>query len=104
MEGILKVTPEKLISASGDFATKAALVGNLTGEMMSQVMALNAVWEGEAATAYLQKFKGLEDDIRRLVGMIQEHAKDLNDMAQIYIQAENANLEEIGALASDVIS
>ena len=104
MEGILKVTPEKLTSASGEFAAKGTQVGNLTGEMMNLVMSLGSAWEGEAATAYMQKFKGLEDDIRRMVGMIQEHSRDLSEMAQIYAQAEHTNLEEIGTLASDVIS
>ena len=35
MEGILKVTPEKLIQASGTFATTGTQVKNLTGELMT---------------------------------------------------------------------
>ena len=37
MEGILKVTPEKLIQTSGEFAGTGGQMKNLTGEMMSLV-------------------------------------------------------------------
>ena len=33
MEGILKVTPEKLIQSSGEFADMGGQMKNLTGEM-----------------------------------------------------------------------
>ena len=39
----------------------------------------------------------------RMFRMIQEHVKDLNDMAQQYITAENANIDLGGSLAGDVI-
>ena len=37
MEGILKVTPEKLIQSSGEFADMGGQMKNLTGEMMSLI-------------------------------------------------------------------
>ena len=46
MEGILKVTPEKLIQASGTFATTGTQVKNLTGEMMTLVDSLQGIWQG----------------------------------------------------------
>ena len=36
--------------------------------------------------------------------MIQEHVKDLNDMAEQYKQAETTNMEQSQALADNVIS
>ena len=32
----------------------------------------------------MTKFKGLEDDIQRIVRMVQEHASDLEEMASVY--------------------
>ena len=80
MEGIIKVSPQLLTNT-----------------------AMSATWEGEAATAYINKFKGLEDDIQRMVRMIQEHSSDLEEMAQVYAQSDTANAEDANSLSSDVI-
>ena len=103
MEGILKVTPEQLETAAGEFANKGTTVGNLTSEMTQLVEGLNSVWEGEAATAFTTKFRQLDDDIQKMVKMIQEHSNDLNEMARVYREAESINQDEIAALAGDVI-
>ena len=103
MEGILKVSPEQLISAAGDFSSKASNISSLTGEMTSKVGALASAWEGEAATAYITKFNGLQDDIEKIIAMVQEHAKDLNEMAEIYRNAESQNTADFESLSADVI-
>lgn len=103
MEGTLRVTPEQLESAANEFSSKGTVVGNLTGEMTRLVEGLASVWEGEAATAYTTKFRQLDDDIQKIVRMIQEHSTDLNEMARVYRDAETANQDEIAGLAGDVI-
>lgn len=104
MEGILKVTPEKLISTATEFSQKGTTVNNLTTEMTNLVTSLSSVWLGDAATAYTNKFKGLESDIQKLNKMIQEHAKDLNDMATVYANVEKASVDEINGLSNNVIA
>lgn len=104
MEGTLLVTPEQLQSAAGEFSTKAGTISNLTSQMADIVTGLTSAWEGEAAAAYVNKFSQLDDDIQRMVRMVQEHSDDLADMAQVYTDAENANREEAEALAGDVIA
>lgn len=103
MEGIIKVNSEQLVQTAGEFGNEAGIVGNLTAEMTNLVVGLASSWEGEAANAYVTKFKGLENDIQMLVRMVQEHSTDLEDMARRYGDAESQNLEEISSLASDVI-
>lgn len=73
------------------------------GELEATEMNLQGMWEGEAATAYITKFRGLEDDIQKMIRMIQEHSSDLQEMAQIYSEADMANAEEANSLSSDVI-
>ena len=103
MEGILKVTPEKLISTAEEFGSTGSQVRNLTQEMISMVDSLKNSWEGEAATAYSSKFHQLEDDMEKMHRMIDEHVKDLNEMAKNYQLAETGNVEAGNALAGDVI-
>ncbi len=104
MDGILKVTPEKLISTSEEFNATGVQVRNLTQEMIALVDSLKGSWEGEAATAYSTKFHQLEDDMEKMHRMIEEHVKDLQEMAQKYQNAEMVNTEAGNALAGDVIN
>lgn len=103
MEGSLLVTPEKLIETSSEFSTCMGQVQTLTSSMMEQVRGMSSFWEGEAATAYLNKFNELEDDIQRVHTTIQEHVTDLNEMASIYQKAESKSQEISGALSGNVL-
>ncbi len=103
MDGILKVDPQKLISTADEFNATGTQIKGLTENMMSKVKSMSSAWEGEASTTYINKFGELQDDMDRMFRMIQEHVKDLNDMAQQYITAENANIDLGSGLAGDVI-
>lgn len=103
MTGNLRVTPEKMISVSGQFQQSDSAVNNLTRSMMDIVNQLNSTWAGEAATGYYNKLKGLEPDMQKLHKMIQEHTTDLQDMAKAYQDAEKANLQTASALKTNEI-
>lgn len=103
MEGIIKVSPQLLTSTASEFSNQGKVISNLTGEMMNLITGMASTWEGDAATAYITKFRGLEDDIQKMIRMIQEHSSDLQEMAQIYSEADMANAEEANSLSSDVI-
>ena len=104
MNGLLKVTPEKLIQAANEFSQTGKTISSLTSEMMSIVNSLKSIWQGEAATSYSTRFSNLQDDIARINRIIQEHVSDLNEMAREYQNAENASLEASSSLVSDVVS
>lgn len=88
MDGIIKVNPEVLINTAGEFSSEGTQIGGLTTQMMELINGLPNTWIGEAANAYVTKFNGLQDDIERLLRMVQEHSEDLETMAQTYINAE----------------
>lgn len=104
MTGTLKVEAAKLTSTATSFQSTGNQIKNLTTQMTTLVTSLSGeVWSGDAATAYKNKFNGLQDDINRMIGMVNEHVTDLQAMAQEYTQAENANVAAANALSSDVI-
>ena len=104
MTGTLRVTPEKLISTAQSFSSSAGTVQNLTSSMLSTVESLNSSWAGEAATAYYNKARGLQESINKMVRMINEHSTDLQAMAQEYQAAEKTAQETAAALQTDVIA
>lgn len=103
MEGILKVTPEKLIQTSGEFSTTGNQMKSLTAEMMGQVQGMKGIWQGEAASAYGGRFQSLQTDMDKLYRMVQEHVKDLQEMAAQYQRAESGNTDQGGGLNANVI-
>lgn len=103
MEGILKVTPEKLIQTSGEFDSLGGQMKNLTGEMLSLINSLSGVWQGEASAAYQGRFENLSTDMEKLYRMVQEHASDLQEMATLYQSAESSNTEQGSGLRNGII-
>lgn len=104
MEGILRVTPEKLIQTSGEVATTGNQMKNLTSEMISQIQGMKGIWQGEAADAYGTKFNSLQTDMDKLYRMVQEHVNDLQEMAAQYQMAETGNTEQGSGLNINVIA
>ena len=98
MNTMLKVTPEKLIEAAGDFQNTEANVRSLTEEMISIVDSLKPVWQGEAATGFANRFAALSDDMNKLYALIRKHADSLTDIANEYKQAET----DSGNIAADL--
>lgn len=104
MTGTLKVSTSKLVSTANSFNSTGNQVKNLTNQMTSTVNALSgSVWSGDAANAYKRKFSQLQDDINRMISMINEHVNDLKAMAQQYEKAEAANIGRSNSLSGDVI-
>lgn len=103
MEGILRVTPEKLTQTSGEFAATGNQMKNLTSEMISQIQGMKGIWQGEAADAYGTRFHSLQTDMDKLYRMVQEHVKDLQEMAAQYQMAETGNAQQGSGLNIHVI-
>ena len=104
MDGIIKVDPQQLISMSSEFSNAGNNINSMTSEMVNMMNALGSSYVGEAASAFIAKANALEGDITKLNNMIQEHSKDLQEMAQAYMQAEASAQSEAEALQTSVIS
>ena len=104
MTGTIKVSPEKLKETASSFSSEGSKIQTLTNEMLNKISALSSAWEGEAATAYINKFKSLETDIQTLIRMIKEHVSDLNQMAEAYATTERQNESDASSLSSGIIS
>ncbi len=105
MVGTLKVTPARLRSTAQGFASTGQHIQRMTQSMTNVVNQLSgSIWSGDAADAYKRKFGQLQDDINRMVKMINEHVTDLNAMASEYERVENENKNLVNSLKDDVIS
>ena len=103
MTGYIKVDPERLVSVSHEFGAEGNMIRNLTSEMINLINSTNSLWLGEAATAYVNKFNGLQEDMDQMFSMIQEHSSELEEMASNYKLSESTNVSDAMALLNDVI-
>lgn len=103
-DAIIKVDSKVLLSTAESFQSQGSKVQTLTGQMMTTITGLASQWEGEASTAYVNKFKGLQDDIDKLIKKINEYVSDLQSISQVYETYEKKSLDEANALPDDVIS
>ena len=103
MEGKLLVDPQQLKNTATSFGNRSKTIVSLTQNMMTLVRGLNSAYTGEAATAYINTFSKLEEDMTQINNKIQEHVTDLNDMATGYEKTHTALTQENAALKSDYI-
>ena len=101
--GTLRVTPEKMITISGQFGQSNETVKNLTNSMLNIATELKSTWGGDAANTYYGKVNGLQGDMNKLYRMIKEHTDDLMLMAKTYQTAERANQATAASLKVDQI-
>lgn len=104
MQGQLLVTPEEMKATADNLEGLQGQVTTITQQMLDEARNLANIWEGEAASSYINKFNSLEDDMEKMRNMVREHVNDLREMADLYAKAEDANASEINSLPSDAIS
>lgn len=105
MANIIRVSPERLRSAAGLFSQTANSIKSTTSQMTQIVTNISGrAWSGEAASAYKSKYTGLQDDINRLVKMVNDHSQHLTSIATEYARAETENASQANSLSGDVIA
>jgi len=102
----LKVTPEQLLSAASQFESTSNNIKAQTSNMTNLVSQISgSVWSGEAATAYKNKFRALDDDISRMITTInKEVVQDLKTIAQQYKTTEQKNISDAGSLPTTLFN
>lgn len=103
MEGIIRVSPEKLIESATEFETQGGNVQSVTSSMLELAQGINSAWEGDAAESFKNRFSELSDDMERMYSMIREHVQDLNEMAANYAQYETEGIDSCAGLNTAVI-
>ncbi len=103
MDGILKVTPETLKSTAGEFQSTNGQLKSTTDEMVNLINGMKVIWEGTAAETFISKVRGLQPDMNKIHNMISEHVKDLTEMADTYMKAEQTNTQTGSALQAGIL-
>lgn len=103
IEGTLLVTPETLQQKSQTFRSLAVQVKSLHDDMIQKVNSTSSGWEGNAADAYRAKFAALQSSMDTINRMIMEHSTDLEQMAQVFIDAESQATAQVDSLPASTL-
>ena len=104
MNSTLKVTPAELKKQGQQFEKEANDFKKITNKMFDLINGINGkVWSGNAANAYKNQFKQLQDDSQRLYKLVKEISTDIVKVADNYAEAEKTNTEASKKLAKDII-
>lgn len=98
IEGTLLVTPEALQQKSQTFRSMALQIKSLHDDMINRVNATSSMWEGNASEEYRSKFAALQSAMDTINRMIMEHSTDLEQMAQVYMDAESQASSQVETL------
>ena len=103
MNGTLKVDSDKLKSTAGQFSNTSSQIKAATTSMAQTVQSISgSIWSGDSASAYINKFNGLQDEMVKIDKMIQEHVTDLNEMANSYDVANNTVQQQTSSLNTEI--
>lgn len=85
----IKVNTDELRAAMDKFNTCKAEMAAAYGQMSTEVMALNATWDGEASTAFMERFSELVVNIRTSDATIEQAVNGLKTAVDIFDNTEN---------------
>jgi len=86
----IKVNSQVMRDKASSFKTVSGSVKTFTGEMLNEIDSLKQAWEGEAAEALVNKFKGLQKNFEEICKTIEQYAEFLNQAAENYDKVEES--------------
>ena len=86
----IKVNSSVMKEKASNFKNVAKSVEQFTNDMMSEIDSLKQAWEGEAAEALVNKFKGLRKNFEDICKTINQYGDFLTQGAENYDKVEES--------------
>lgn len=99
----LKVTPEELDRKSEEVTKQLSTMKKKFATMRSKVKNTKSYWVGSAGDMHRKVYEEKQPDIDEIFSRLEEHARELHEMAAVYTQAESKAKALTEQLPMDVI-
>lgn len=102
----LKVDQAQLNSRVTDYDNAKNKIKTCTTTMVNTISSISGGdWTGDARNAYVNKFRGLNDDISRMIAKLdKEIVQDLRTIIMEYNKAEQQNVQQANNLPNDIFT
>ena len=93
MDGNILVTPGELTKNAAEFSSAGNNMYQIANNMLQTAQSLSSIWSGESANTYMNNFKRFQGSFDKLKRTIDKHSEALTELANLYQQAEQQNIE-----------
>ncbi|MDE5778007.1 MAG: WXG100 family type VII secretion target [Lachnospiraceae bacterium] len=101
---MLKVKPDVLISKSDEIRQSIKVIDKNFKEIDKLITGTKNYWQGDASDTHVQQYQRMKEDFDTIVKRLMEHPTDLEKMAGVYQEVEEAIEQMATSLPTDVIS
>lgn len=101
---MLKVKPDVLRSKSAEITQSINLIEKDFQEIDKLITGTKKYWQGDASDMHIQQYQIMKEDFVTIVKRLREHPTDLEKMAGVYQEVEEAIEQMATSLPTDVIS
>lgn len=98
----LKVTPDELKKKSGDISKSITEIESDFDKIEQVITGTRKYWEGEASNQHIKSYTKMKEEIETIIKRLKEHPKDLESMAGIYQENEQAVQKLAATLPADL--
>lgn len=99
----IRVEPAVMVQKAQTITSSLKRIQQEFADMTRAVERTTSYWNGEAAELYRSSYKSRQSAAEAMFTRIQEHATDLQNIAQVYTQAETRVTDMATALPKDAI-
>ena len=97
------VETSKLRSTAQQFQSSATVWGNTIQNMLNTVSSTGCQWCGSAADSFRRKFAQHQQDRNDIINLINEHVRDLQEIAANYDRIDQDIAGQANSLRIDVV-
>jgi len=102
MQAALRVDAQVVLSKSGEMKNIRTSLSGIMQQMKDKVQSLTNTWESDASTAYQTQFNKTHKDIEEMLHIVDEYTRDLDEIAENYLETERRVEQTSSALPGDV--
>lgn len=96
----IRVKTEQLVSIANNVETKIQRLEQVFSDIDQTVSTSRQYWEGDGASAFLTAYQSKQDAVQTAFRRFRENVQDLQEIAGVYSQAEQAAVQENAALTT----
>ncbi|MBM7542012.1 MULTISPECIES: WXG100 family type VII secretion target [Amphibacillus] len=95
MAGMIRVTPEELVSMSNRYSSESSQVGEQITRLDNMIQELETMWEGQASRAFSEQYQSLRPSFTEMQQLLEDISLQLNSSAKALEDADQQVASQI---------
>ena len=96
----IRVTPEELQAASGQFAELSVSYTDIYSQLLQQASTMGQAWEGEDNQQFVNQITGFTEELKSMADKLQTASDALKVQANNYSERQQSNMQSVKQLTN----